>query len=77
LEWVADTFLTTVPLRSRDEEISWLLGFRWGYIEYDTPEQRPVILLPLEITEERDWNAHLSFLADQFPSWQFGKAGPV
>lgn len=75
LEWIADTFLTTVPIRSRDEKISWLLGFRWGYIEYDTPDKRPVILLPLEITGEKDWNAHVQFLTDQFPNWRFGKAG--
>ncbi|MBN2075193.1 MAG: hypothetical protein JW762_06555 [Dehalococcoidales bacterium] len=75
LKWIADTFLTTVPVRSRDEEISWLLGFRWGYIEYDTQEERPVVLLPLEITHEGDWNAHLPLLRDQFPNWRFGKAG--
>ena len=30
LLWTADTFLTTVPARSREEGIAWLLGFRWG-----------------------------------------------
>ncbi len=30
--------LTTVPARSRDEEISRVLGFHWGYVEYDTPK---------------------------------------
>jgi putative transposase len=72
LRWVADTFLTTVPKRSRDEEISRLLGFRWGYVEYDTPEQRPVSLLPLEVTEAQAWNALLPFLRKEFPKWRFG-----
>jgi len=75
LEWIADTFLTTVPLRSRDEPITPLVGFRWGYIEYDTPEERPVALLPLEVTEEREWKAHLPILMDRFPAWRFGEAG--
>lgn len=38
LKWVADTFLTTVPMRSKEEKISHLVGFRWGYIEHDNPK---------------------------------------
>ena len=52
LTWIADTFLTTVPVRSsQKEKISRLLGFRWGYQEYDNPTERPVTLLPLEVTD--------------------------
>jgi len=51
-----------------------LLGFRWGYVEYDTPEQRPVSLLPLEVTGAQVWNALLSFLRKEFPKWRFGDA---
>jgi hypothetical protein len=72
LEWVADTFLTTVPGRSRNEEITRLLGFRWGYIEYHTNENKPVIL-PVEATGEAVWNAHLTFLSSRFPDWRFRK----
>lgn len=74
LTWIADTFLTTVPLRSRDEEILWLLGFRWGYREYDAGAKKPVELLPLEITDERVWNHHLSFLRQEFDTCKFKKA---
>ena len=74
LRWVADTFLTTVPKRSRDEEICRVLGFRWGYVEYDTPEQRPVSLLPLEVTAAQAWNGLLPFLKEKFPKWRFGSA---
>ena len=74
LRWVADTFMTTVPKRSKGEEISRLLGFRWGYVEYDTPEQRPVLLLPLEITDAQAWNGLLPFLGKEFPKWRFGSA---
>ena len=41
LRWVADTFLTTVPRRSIEEKISYIKGFRWGYIEYANPKTEP------------------------------------
>ena len=71
LRWVADTFLTTVPIRSKKEAISWLLGFRWGYIEYDKPEQKPTTLLPLEVTGPDVWNSHLPLLKKEFKTWRF------
>jgi len=74
LECVADTFLTTVPLRSRDEEITRLLGFRWGYIEYDASAHKPAMVLPLVTTGEKEWNSHISLWAGQYPGWRFGKA---
>ena len=73
LRWTADTFLTTVPVRSRDEEISRLLGFRWGYLENDTPGEKPV-LLPLKITDAQVWNQHLAYLREQYVSWRFKNA---
>jgi hypothetical protein len=73
LHWTADTFLTTLPIRSRDEEISWLAGFRWGYIENDLPDQKPV-LLPLEITGAQAWNRHISFLQKEYSRWRFKPA---
>jgi hypothetical protein len=60
LSWTADTFLTTVPVRSRDEEISWLLGFRGGYVENDILDEKPT-LLPLEVTDGQVWNKHLAY----------------
>jgi hypothetical protein len=71
LTWAADTFLTTVPLRSRQEEISWLAGFRWGYREYAASVGKPVELLPLEVTDQHVWNRHLPFLRNAFDSWRF------
>jgi hypothetical protein len=70
LRWTADTFLTSVPLRSRTEEISWLAGFRWGYTENDIPGTKPS-LFKLEVTAAQAWNAHLSFLHQQFRDWRF------
>jgi hypothetical protein len=74
LTWIADTFLTTVPLRSREAEIHWLLGFRWGYREYDPASGKPVELLPLQVTDGQAWHHHLDFLRGEFGSWKFGQA---
>jgi len=74
LRWAADTFLTTLPGRSREEEIGRVLSFRWGYVEYDEPEQRPVSLLPLEVTEADAWNRHLPLLQKTCPAWRFREA---
>lgn len=73
LRWTADTFLTTVNVRSRDEEISWLSGFRWGYVENDIPGEKP-IPLPLEITDEQVWNHHVTYLRKQYSQWSFKSA---
>ena len=71
LKWTADTFLTTLPTRSRDEAIAWLLGFRWGYYEYAPDLEEPVALLPLEVTGAEVWNGHLPFLRQEFAGWKF------
>lgn len=73
LRWTADTFLTTVPLRSRDEGIQRLVGFRWGYTENNLPDQGPA-LLPLEVTGPEAWEAHLPFLRSRYPNWRFDEA---
>ncbi|MBN1400321.1 MAG: hypothetical protein JXA74_05770 [Anaerolineae bacterium] len=73
LRWTADTFLTTVPARSRDEEIARLLGFRWGYTESNVPGQSPA-LLPLQVTDAGAWNAHLPYLRRTYSAWRFRAA---
>jgi hypothetical protein len=74
LTWIADTFLTTVPLRSREQEIDRLLGFRWGYREYGPTAGKPVELLPLQVTDGQAWNHHLDFLRQEFGAWTFREA---
>jgi len=74
LHWTADTFLATVPIRSRKESIQRLAGFRWGYIEYDPAAHRPVSLLPLEVTGADAWNGLLPFLRKASPGWRFAAA---
>jgi hypothetical protein len=73
LTWTADTFLTTLPLHSREEPIDWLLGFRWGYREYDPASGRPIELLSLQITDGQIRNHHLEFLRREFATWRFGQ----
>jgi hypothetical protein len=74
LKWTADTFLTTTPFKSRDEEITRLLGFRWGYYEYAPDLEKPVAVLPLEVTGVEVWNGHLPFLRQEFAAWKFKEA---
>ena len=74
LRWTADTFLTTIPLRSRKEGIQRLAGFRWGYVEYDPATHRSVSPLPVEITGGDAWNVLLPFLRKASPGWRFAAA---
>jgi hypothetical protein len=73
LHWTADTFLTTIPLRSRDEKIQRLAGFRWGYVEYAPEVRRPVSLLPLTVTGADAWNSLVPFLGKSSPGWRFAE----
>lgn len=74
LHWTADTFLTTLPIRTRKESIRRLASFRWGYVEYDPAAHRPVAPQPLELTDERAWNALLPILRKASPGWRFAAA---
>jgi hypothetical protein len=74
LHWVADAFLTTVPIRSKDEPIHRALGFRWGYEEFEDTAHRPVSPLPLTVTGPESWNALLPFLKTSYPHWTFASA---
>lgn len=74
LHWTADSFLTTVPMRSRSEEIRRLAGFRWGYTEYAPSARRPVSPLPLAVTGPDAWNDLLPFLRHACGRWRFAAA---
>lgn len=71
LKWVADTFLTTMPSPINNNVIGYLLGFRWGYIEYDDSGKRKVEMLPLEITDATVWNNFIPKLQGDFPGFAF------
>ena len=71
LHWTADTFLTTIPIRSREEDIRRLLGFRWGYTESADPARHPVARLPFAVTGPEAWNALLPTLRKDYSTWRF------
>ena len=63
LRWRADTFLTTVPLRSRAEPIRRLASFSWGY------DELPVTIVPPARTGDESWVRYLSLFRTEFPGW--------
>ncbi len=71
LEWVADTFLVTLPSRANGDTISRVASFRWGYIEFDLDEKRQVQINPLVVTDPAAWNQHLALLNLQFGKWSY------
>lgn len=74
LDWVADTFLVTLPSRINDNTILHLAGFRWGYCEYDLDGKRQVEISPLIVTDSATWQQHLPLLRGQFGHWRYAGA---
>jgi hypothetical protein len=74
LDWIADTFLVTLPSRANDYTISRVAGFRWGYCEYDLAGKRQVEISPLVVTDPAAWNQHLSLLRGQFGQWRYDES---
>nr|WP_221374793.1 hypothetical protein [Actinoplanes polyasparticus] len=70
LEWRADTFLVTVPLRSRSEPITLLASFAWGYNESADPKTAPSIVAPVATSRER-WHECSEVLERGFPAWRW------
>jgi hypothetical protein len=71
--WQADTFLTTFPVLSREnEEIRWICGFKWGYYFDDDPTLPKIA--PFTITKADSWNEILPFLRDRAKTWRFKEA---
>jgi hypothetical protein len=71
LDWIADTFLVTMPNRSNGNTISRVAGFHWGYCEYDLSSKRKVQVSPVMATDSASWNQHLALLRNQFHQWKF------
>lgn len=71
LEWIAHTFMVSFPSPMNDNTISFLLGFQWGYEEWEEGGQRRVSLRPLELLDKSAWDAQLGLLRDSFPRWRY------
>lgn len=65
--WLAETFLAIVPDVARSRQIAALLGFSWGYA---LRAGQPTLLAAAMLGAE-DWNKHLAYLGQHFPSWRF------
>ena len=72
LEWLADTFLVTMPSRINDNTIAPLAGYNWGYTEYDLDDKRRVEIKPLVVIGVSQWQRHLPLLRRQCSAWRFG-----
>ena len=71
LEWIADTFLVTMPSRINNNSISRITGFRWGYSEYDLDGKRQVEIQPLVATHVPQWAQHQPVLRGRFGKWGY------
>jgi hypothetical protein len=69
IEWLAHSFLAVTP-REPDapKRVVPLLGFSWGFV---IGEDGRIVLRPVEQLAASDWNDHLPYLRDRYPSWQF------
>jgi hypothetical protein len=71
LEWLADTFLVTMPNRTNDYSISRVAGFRWGYREHDLHGTRCVEIEPVAVTTVSQWERHLPLLQSRYGQWKY------
>ncbi|NUM45508.1 MAG: hypothetical protein HUU38_12460 [Anaerolineales bacterium] len=76
LEWIADTFLVTLPLRANNFMIAPVAGFRWGYGEMDRGGKRQVEVRPVEVLGVSSWGQYLPLLQDQFGQWNYDRKSP-
>jgi len=75
IHWRADLFLCPMVVRRpSEEEITPLVGFRWGYTIAGAGADP--VLLPLESTGPEAWSEVLPRLRFWFPSWRFGAWPP-
>jgi hypothetical protein len=77
LDWLADTFLVTLPTRINNQTIFPITGFSWGYCEYDLNQKRQVEIKPLVTTGTSSWAQHLPLLRKQFAQWKFDNGNGI
>jgi hypothetical protein len=74
LEWLAHSFLAvTRGEQDASKHVVPLLGFAWGFVIGDDGR---IVLRPVEQLAAGDWNDHLPYLRDRYPSWQFSELTP-
>jgi hypothetical protein len=68
LHWIAHSFLTPIDLFEIDPEVRPLLGFSWGF---DIDSQSAVTVKAPQALSAGDWEQHVPYLSERFPSWRF------
>lgn len=68
LDWTAHSFLAPINLFEVDPEVQPLLGFSWGF---EIDEQGVVSVKPTRPLSGMDWEEHVPYLSDRFPTWRF------
>ena len=68
LDWIAHSFLAVSPARGDRRVVTPLLGFSWGF---HIADDGSVALEDVVALTTVDWEAHLPYLRDTYPDWQF------
>lgn len=68
LDWVAHSFLATLPLRGDTRNVKPLLGFSWGF---NVADDRKVTVAAASTLTASDWESHLPYLRECYPDWGF------
>lgn len=68
LKWTAETFLVTYPSRINNDTITYLAGYRWGYIENAKDE---VNMSPIEVIDISVWEKHIPLLGQDCKEFNF------
>ncbi len=68
LDWTAQSFLSPINLFETDPEVQPLLGFSWGF---DIDAQKVLAVKPTKALSASDWEQHIPYLSDRFPTWRF------
>jgi hypothetical protein len=69
MTWLAHSFLAVTPLNETSRRIVPLMGFSWGF---DIDEESRITLRPVVRLSADDWDAHLPYLRQSYPRWEFG-----
>jgi hypothetical protein len=68
LNWTAHSFLAPIDLFESDPEVRPLLGFAWGF---DIDSQGVLTVKPTQPLAANEWEQHVPYLAERFPTWRF------
>ncbi|MDQ6816923.1 MAG: hypothetical protein M3018_05875, partial [Actinomycetota bacterium] len=68
LGWTAHSFLAPINLFEIAREVRPLIGFSWGF---DIDSQSDLTVKPTKPLSTSDWEQHVHYLTEHFPTWRF------